>query len=578
MNTATDIVTPQPFLDGARAQLSKASRSPGVDDYLRAWSDYWLGLAASPDEQLALAQAAANAAIDSWQFACQATRALSEGTSLEHDNNAAAFAGEAWNYWPFNIYAHGHGQLTKWSERALSAIPGMGAENALRLEFLRRLSLAAASPAHYLATNPDLLAQTAAEGGVNLLRGAQHWLEDAARLFDGGAAPGAAQFKVGEQVAITPGKVVLRNDLMELIQYSPQTPRVHAEPVLITPAWIMKYYVLDLSPSNSLVKFLVDRGHTVFMISWKNPSPADSELAMRDYLEQGLYAALDAVGTIVPGQRVHTVGYCIGGTLLSVGAAALAATGDERIATITLLAAQTDFSEPGELAVFISPNQLAALQLQMQRDGVLSSQSMGAAFALLRANELIWAPLINLYLRGQRGAINDLMAWNADGTRMPCRMHSEYLTRLYLHNELSAGRYTVDGATIDLAKLKVPMFVVGTETDHVAPWHSVYKTRALTRSSDYTFLLTSGGHNAGIISGAVNPKRRHRLLHLDNQAQLGPEGFMEGAELREGSWWGSWQAWLGAHSPGAQCPPPQLGNAAAGYAPLTDAPGAYVHG
>jgi polyhydroxyalkanoate synthase len=314
------------------------------------------------------------------------------------------------------------------------------------------------------------------------------------------------------------------------------------------------------------------------MMSGKNPTAADRDLAMDDYVQKGLRAALDAVSAIVPAQPVHTVGYCIGGTLLTIGAAALAAAGDRRIASMTLLAAQTDFSEPGELSVFISPNQLAALEAQMQHAGVLSSHNMGAAFALLRANDLIWAPAVHQYLRGQRGSVNDLMAWNADGTRMPCRMHSEYLTRLYLRNELSTGHYTVQGQPVDLRQITVPMFVVGTETDHVAPWPSVFKTGALTRSQDYTFVLTSGGHNAGIISGAVNPKRRHRLLHWDSTPASTPAEYFEAAELQPGSWWPSWQHWLAAHSSPAKLAPPALGNVAGGYPPLDDAPGQYVRG
>jgi polyhydroxyalkanoate synthase len=391
--------------------------------------------------------------------------------------------------------------------------------------------------------------------------------------------PGAEKFVVGRNVAATPGKVVLKNRLMELIQYSPQGESVHAEPILITPAWIMKYYILDLSPHNSLVNFLVGQGYTVFMISWKNPTAADRNLAMDDYVRLGLRAALDALSAIVPGRRVHTVGYCIGGTLLSIGAAALARAGDTRIASVTLFAAQTDFSEPGELSMFISPNQLAALGAQMQRDGVLKSESMGAAFALLRGSELIWAPAVNQYLRGQRAPLNDLMAWNADGTRMPCRMHSEYLSRLYQHNELAAGTFTLDGEAVDLRLLTVPMFVVGTETDHVAPWRSAFKTRALTRSDDFSFVLTSGGHNAGIISGPVNAKRRHRICRWDNATTAAsPEQFMEQAEARAGSWWPTWEQWLAGHSASARVAPPPMGNAAAGFPVLCDAPGGYVRG
>ena len=570
MQTAMQPVNPQQLVQDWRAQLATADGAPGVDDYLRAWSDWWLGLAARPEQQFALAQSALTAGADTWRFAmAAAAHALFHGDS--------SFAGNSWNHWPFNIYACGHAHFKKLSVQALAAAGDLSAENALRLEFLRRLCVDAASPAHYLLTNPELLAQTGAEGGANLLRGARYWLEDAARMLGGGTAPGTENFRVGEQVAATPGKVVMRNELVELIQYSPQGTSVFAEPVLITPAWIMKYYVLDLSPRNSLVQYLVGQGHTVFMISWKNPTAAQRNFGLDDYVQLGCSAALDAVSAIVPGERIHTVGYCIGGTLLTIGAAHLARAGDMRIASITLLAAQTDFSEPGELAVFISPNQLAALEAQMQRDGVLRSENMAAAFALLRASDLIWAPAINQYLRGQRAPLSDLMAWNADGTRMPCRMHSEYLTRLYLHNELSTGRFTVNDAAVDLKALTVPMFAVGTETDHVAPWQSVFKTRALTRSSDYSFVLTSGGHNAGIVSGPVNPKRRHGLLHWDSAtATTSPTEYLAGAEQRAGSWWPTWQQWLAAHSGAARVAPPHMGNETAGYPPLCDAPGSYV--
>jgi polyhydroxyalkanoate synthase len=273
----------------------------------------------------------------------------------------------------------------------------------------------------------------------------------------------------------------------------------------------MKYYILDLSPRNSLVKFLVDQGHTVFMVSWKNPSPSDRDVSMEDYVTKGFRAALDAVTSVVPNRKVHSVGYCIGGTLLSIGAALLAHERDERLASITLFAAQADFSEPGELAYFINANQLAMLEATMYKKGVLESAQMGGAFALLRSRDLVWQPIINNYLKGQRDTMIDLMAWNADGTRMPYRMHTEYLNRLYLNNELATNKFSLNGQLITLSDISVPMFVVGTETDHVAPWTSVYKIGNLVRSDDYSFLLTSGGHNAGIIAGPVHPKRHFRL-------------------------------------------------------------------
>jgi polyhydroxyalkanoate synthase len=557
-----------------------AQTSPGIDDYLRAWTDWWLSLAARPDQQLALAQRALAATAETWRFAvAAAAHALVHGYALVHDTEDSNHAANTWMHWPFNVYASAHAHFKHWSSQALATAEGMAPANAQRLEFLRRLGVDATSPSHYLLTNPELLAQTGLEGGGNLLRGAQYFFEDLARLFGGGAPPGAENYRVGIEVAVTPGQVVFRNELIELIQYAPQGASVYAEPVLISPAWIMKYYVLDLSPRNSLVKYLVDQGHTVFMISWKNPTAADRDIGMDDYLRLGVAAAIDAVNAIVPGRRIHGVGYCIGGTLLSIAAAHMSAAGDERLASVTLLAAQTDFSEPGELAVFISPNQLAALGLQMQRDGVLRSESMAVAFALLRPGDLIWAPAVNQYLRGQRAPLSDLMAWNSDGTRMPCRMHGEYLGRLYLDNELSRGHFTVAGEPVELAAITSPLFVVGTETDHVAPWRSVYKTGPLTSSRDYTFLLTSGGHNAGIVSGPINPKRRHALRHWPSAATAEtPVDYLARAERRAGSWWPTWQQWLAAHSSANRVAPPAMGNATAGYPPLGPAPGDYVRG
>jgi polyhydroxyalkanoate synthase len=563
------------LLHAVRSQLSKVSGGLASDDYLRAWWDWWVRLAMRPDQQLALATSAMAKAAESWQFIQQQ---LSGAPAAEAPSDKR-FAGAAWQQWPFNLYAHAYGQIADWSLEALERASGIAPENQQRLQFLLRQALAAANPAHYLLTNPELLELTRAEAGANLLRGAQYWAEDALRVIQGSGAAPNERFRVGETIAVTPGTVVYQNELMELIQYSAQSDSVYAEPILITPAWIMKYYILDLSPANSLVRYLVEQGHTVFMISWKNPTAEDRELSMDDYVEWGLIAALDAVSAIIPNRPVHAVGYCIGGTLLSIGAAALARQGDKRIGTITLFAAQTDFSEPGELSVFISPSQLSLLDSIMHQQGVLESERMGGAFALLRSSELIWAPAVDTYLRGQRATPNDLMAWNADGTRMPCRMHSEYLDRLYLHNELAKGSFTVAGEPLSLSDLTVPMFVVGTETDHVAPWKSVYKVRALTHSSDYTFVLTSGGHNAGIITGPSNPRRQHRTLHLsDASTQVSAEQFLDTAERHAGSWWPSWTQWLRNHSQPERYTLPRIGNAEAGYAPLGPAPGQYVRG
>jgi polyhydroxyalkanoate synthase subunit PhaC len=561
-----------------RAQLAALTGGLAPDDYASAWWDWYLNIARHPPRQAALASSAYEKFFDSWQFA---TRAAG-GEPLSPGVDDPGFAGSAWSAWPFNAYARAYSNWASWWRQALE--PETADPSLSRARFAGRMLLDAASPENFLATNPELLERTVAESGQNLIRGLRNWLEDAQRAARGGRAPGTESFTVGKDVAVTPGKVVYRNRLMELLQYSPQTPTVYAEPLLITPAWIMKYYILDLSPRNSLVRYLVEQGHTVFMISWKNPDATDRELGLDDYLELGFGEALAQVRHLCGLRRVHAVGYCIGGTLLAIAAARLAAAGDKSLASVTLLAAQADFSEPGELSVFITPSQISMLEAMMSKSGVLESERMSGAFALLRSRDLMWKPAVDQYMRGERPQLNDLMAWNADGTRMPCRMHSEYLERLYLKNQLAQGTFTVRGGKVDLAKLTLPLFVVGTETDHVAPWRSVYKLRALTRSRDYTFLLTSGGHNAGIVSGPVHPRRRHRMLTWSNaRDRLSPDEWLKRAPLLEGSWWPAWQHWLVGHSAAKREPAraPGAPAAAAGKKPaakLEDAPGSYVRG
>jgi len=560
-----------------RAQLAALTGGLAPDDYLNAWWEWYLGVATHPRQQAQLAHSAYEKLLDSWQFLARAAG----GAPLPPGREDLGFADPAWNAWPFNVYARTYGNWVSWWQQALTAPSPAADGKAARLNFAGRLLLEAASPANFLQTNPELLNRTAAESGQNLIRGLKNWLEDARRAVTGsGRTPGTEQYEVGKQVAVTSGKVVFRNRLIELLQYAPQTPSVYAEPVLITPAWIMKYYILDLSPRNSMVRYLVEKGHTVFMVSWKNPDAADRALSIDDYVKLGFLDALAEVRRLVPQRKVHAVGYCIGGTLLAIAAASLAARGDQSLASLTLLAAQTDFSEPGELSVFITPSQLAMLEAMMHKSGVLDAERMGAAFALLRARDLMWAPAVEQYVRGERPKLNDLMAWNADGTRMPWRMHSEYLERLYLKNELAAGTFTVHGEAVDLARVRLPMFVVGTETDHVAPWRSVYKVRPLTRSADYTFLLTSGGHNAGIVSGPVHPKRRHRMLTWKNTTtRLEADEWLHRAPVFEGSWWPAWEQWLVEHSAARQVPAraPAL-YIAAGASTSENAPGSYVHG
>ncbi len=569
--------TVQDFDRDFRAQVAQMTSGLAPTAFASAWSDWLMHLALSPAKRSELRRHTMVRANDTMAFALRALAGApvppSAGLNGEADRR---FEAEAWSQFPFNVCARAYQNNAALLKEALTDVGGVTDYHTQLLEFALRMLLDAASPSNSLATNPELLALTQSEQGQNLVRGLQHVIEDARRTVEGMGPAGTEAYEVGKTVAATPGKVVFRNQLIELIQYEPATKTTHAEPLLIVPAWIMKYYILDLSARNSMVKYLVDQGHTVFMMSWKNPDESDREIGMDDYLDKGFHAALDAVTAIVPQRKVHAVGYCIGGTLLAIAAAALARDKDERLASITMFAAQTDFSEPGELAFFINPSQLAMLEATMHKKGVLESKQMSGAFALLRAQDMVWQPIINNYVKGQRDRMIDLMAWNADGTRMPWRMHSEYLYRLYLDNELASNSFPVDGKLIRLSDIRVPMFLVGTESDHVAPWKSVYKLDNLVRSDDFTFLLTSGGHNAGIVCGPVHPKRHYRIkTRRLVDPHLAPQDWMEAATAHDGSWWPAWQRWLAAHS-GAKGKPPAMGAARKDYRALEDAPGQYV--
>jgi polyhydroxyalkanoate synthase len=337
----------------------------------------------------------------------------------------------------------------------------------------------------------------------------------------------------------------------------------------------MKYYILDLSAQNSLIKYLVDQGYTVFCISWKNPDVTQRDMGMDDYVALGFDASLKAVNAIVPERKVHALGYCLGGTLLSIAAASMARDGDERLATISLLAAQTDFSEPGELSLFIDHSQGALLEARMADAGYLTTGQMAGAFQLLRSDYVVWSHFIDIYLMGERYPISDLMAWNADATRMPAKMHSQYLSRLFLNNDLAEGRYPMGGRPVSLTDIRLPIFCLGTVTDHVAPWRSVFKIHLLTRA-EITFVLTNGGHNAGIVNEPGHHDRYYQTLTRKvSDSYLGPEEWLLTAPRQDGSWWPCWIAWLDARS-GPLVAPPSIGAPQHGYADTGPAPGRYV--
>lgn len=526
-----------------------------------AWLDWVLHMSVSPGKRLNLAMEALGV-----------PAAQTDDASARPDPADPRFAAAEWGIWPFQFYRDAFLRAQQWWEHATTDVPGVESHHEQLVRFWARQWLDACSPGNFIATNPSAQKALLDSGGSTAIQGARHWFEDVADLANrirDGRPDNVSPWRPGRNVARTRGQVVWRNELCELLQYEPATSQVAREPVLIVPSWIMKYYILDLQPRDSLVRYLVDQGYSVFMVSWRNPGAADRDLGLDDYLKRGLLAALSEVRARC-GEAVHATGYCLGGTLLAIAAAALARDGHADILrTVTLLAAQTDFSEPGELGLFIDASELAALDALMWQQGFLDGAQMAAAFQLLNARDLIWSRMMSEYLLGRRSKPNDLMAWNADTTRMPYRMHTEYLTELFLNNDLAEGRYCVDGEPVALPDIEIPAFVVGTERDHVSPWRSVYKVHLFTHNA-LTFVLTSGGHNAGIVSEPGHPGRHYRCATREADASYrSRHEFFEATAPVDGSWWPCWADWLRAHSSG----PVNARNVEAGFGA---APGRYV--
>ncbi len=542
----------------------------------QAFSDWAIHLANAPGKQADLVRKLLRKLLRLSIYAARAPFDPGTPPAIEPLPEDRRFTGPEWQQLPFSLYYQSFLMVQQWWHNATTHLRGVDPGHLAIVNFTIRQILDVYSPSNFVASNPEVLQRTLQTGGVNLWRGLANLVDDAERRALGQRPVGAEAFAVGQNVAVTPGVVVFRNRLMELIQYAPATAETRPEPILIIPAWIMKYYILDLSATNSLIRYLVEKGHTVFCLSWKNPLESDRDLGMDDYVEHGAMAALQAVRAIVPDRKVHLVGYCLGGTLASVVAATLARDREDWLRTMTLFAAQVDFTEAGELLLFINPSQIAYLEDMMWDQGYLDTRQMSGAFQLLRSNDLIWSSMVRQYLLAERTPMNDLMAWNADQTRMPYRMHSEYLRHLFLENDLAAGRYSVDGRPLSLADIRVPIFTVATTHDHIAPWPSVFKVTWLTQSN-VTFVLTNGGHNAGIVSPPGGKTRRHYWINTTSPTgiHLDHEGWLARATRHEGSWWPAWTNWLGAYS-GDPIAPPPLGAPDQGYAPLCAAPGSYV--
>lgn len=492
---------------------------------------------------------------------------INEKSAQEKD---VRFHTDNWNLYPWRLWAEQFLQFEKWCLKATHDVPGLLIPVERTISFRTRQLLDALSPSNFVLTNPDLFQETIRSRGTNLIRGTELAIQDISEKITGLPPAGVENFIPGKQVAVTKGKIIFKNHLIELIQYEAQTAHVYKEPVLILPAWIMKYYILDLLPENSLVNWLTKQGHTVFIVSWLNPGYEDRNLGLDDYYRQGAMAAIDAVSQARKNVKIHLAGYCLGGTLAIITAAAMAKNNDHRIKTLSLLAAEGDFSEAGELLQFVTKSQVSFLKSIMWSQGYLDTKQMAGTFQMLRSYDLIWSKMVQDYMHGTQRGMIALLAWNADATRMPYKMHSEYLEKLFLNNDFAEARFSVEGENVVAENIQTPAFVVSTEKDHVAPWKSVYKTHLLI-NSDMTFILTNGGHNAGIVSAPGHEGSSYFIREREKDSPyMDPEAWLKKAEQHKGSWWLAWHEWLIKHSVKKQIKAPVLNKK------LPDAPGKYV--
>jgi polyhydroxyalkanoate synthase subunit PhaC len=512
-----------------------------------------------------------------WQNTARRVMGAVPAPVIAEDPRDRRFKDDAWRENEvFDFIKQSYLLSARYFQTVVGGVEGLDHKTAQKVDFYTRQFVDAMSPSNFLLTNPEVLRRTAETGGENLLKGLSHLLADLERgkgrlrirMTDD------SKFKVGENIAVTPGKVVFQNDLMQLIQYAPTTETVLKRPLVIFPPWINKVYILDLRPRNSFVRWAADQGHTVFMVSWVNPDERLAQKGFDDYMQEGIYAALDAIEQATGEREVNAIGYCLGGTLLATTLAHMAAKGDTRIKSATYFVTLTDFEEAGELGVFIDEEQLHSLEKKMQKRGYLEGRDMAMTFNMLRANELIWSFVINNYLLGQDPFAFDLLYWNDDNTRMPARMHSFYLRRMYQQNDLirpaeDPNGMELLGARIDLRRIKVPSYLISTREDHIAPWQSTYRATQIY-SGPVRFVLAASGH----IAGVVNPPDSGKYSHWVNESlPPDPEEWFKGATELAGSWWPDWQRWVTAQGRD-QVPArsPGTGRLSA----LEDAPGSYV--
>ena len=507
-----------------------------------------------------------------WQRTAQRFLGGERAPTVEPSAGDRRFRDAAWNdNTLFDFIKQSYLLTSRWLLSAVRDVDGIDDRTARKVDFYTRQFVDAISPTNFLLTNPEALRATIESRGENLLNGLKNLLDD----LDRGKGRLAismtdmAAFRIGENIAATPGKVVYQNDLMQLIQYAPTTPTVRRRPLLIMPPWINKFYILDLRPDNSFIRWAVAQGHTVFVISWVNPDERLAAKTFADYVIEGPLAALDAIEQATGVREANVIGYCLGGTLLAATLAWMAVKRDNRIKSATFFVTMIDFAEAGELSVFIDEEQLSALEERMEKKGYLEGRDMAASFNMLRANDLIWSFVVSNYLLGKSPFPFDLLYWNANSTRMPAAMHSFYLRNMYQENLLAKpGGITLHGVPIDLGKIRTPAFLLSTREDHIAPWRSTYAATRIYRGP-VKFVLSASGH----IAGVVNPPGGKYGHWKNDENPPSAEEWLAGATQRPGSWWPAWQRWVAKYG-GGEVPARQPGDGQ--LKPIEDAPGSYV--
>ena len=561
----------------AEAALRQADRpaalSPDPFRVAPALTEVMGKLASQPDRLVRAQADLLSRYMDLWQSAARRMAGETPSPVAQPQKGDKRFLDADWSDNPvFDVMKQSYLLTSDWLQSLVGGVEGVDALTKRRVEFFMKLLTDAFAPTNFLASNPTALREVMATGGESLVRGMENFAADLAR---GGGQLAISQtdyeqFRIGENVATAPGKVVFQNEILQLIQYAPTTDQVFEIPLVIFPPWINKFYILDLRPDNSMIRWLTDQGITVFVASWVNPDVSLAGKTFEDYLRQGVYEATDVVMKQAGVDRVNAVGYCIGGTLLSAALAHMAAKGDKRIASATFFAAQQDFSEAGDLLLFTDEAWLKDLEQRMDAEGgVLSGQAMADTFNVLRSNDLIWSFFVNNYLMGKEPRPFDLLFWNSDQTRMPKALHLFYLRKFYGENALAKGELELDGVKLDLGKVKTPVYIQSSKEDHIAPVGSVYKGARLFGGS-VTFTLAGSGHIAGVINAPAARKYQHWTC--DKLPATLPE-WQADAKETPGSWWPHWFAWLERHSGGkVAARDPARGP----FAPIEDAPGSYV--